>query len=244
MCRRVNGENLTRLLLTTILRPVRSVAESSRRLHQAIQNENVVGPTRAPHFECTCQWFISPPQTPPSTIASSREAFDDPEHRYGGSRARAPHTVQAEEAASEVVRRFNDDGHDRALPVLVEVLKAEADERGQRRTDRLPKVSRLAPGKTMETLDRTRVPRPVALRLDELASGAFLDNAQNVPCFGLPGRGKTHAAAALGHALVQRGHAVRFTPKFRSFSPRSATSSCLARSRSSRAPTRLKCSSR
>jgi len=118
-------------------------------------------------------------------------------------------------AASEVVRRFNDAGHDGALPVLLEVLEAEADERGQRRTDRLLRVSRLPPGKTMETLDRTRVPRPVALRLDELASGAFLDNAQNVLCFGLPGRGKTHAAAALGHALVQRGHAVLFTPTFR-----------------------------
>jgi hypothetical protein len=33
--------------------------------------------------------------------------------------------------------------------------------------------------------------------------------------FGLPGRGKTHAAAALGHALVQRGFSVLFTPTFR-----------------------------
>jgi len=31
----------------------------------------------------------------------------------------------------------------------------------------------------------------------------------------LPGRGKTHAAAALGHALVQRGRPVLFTPTFR-----------------------------
>jgi DNA replication protein DnaC len=117
--------------------------------------------------------------------------------------------------AAEVVRRFNDAGHDAALFVLLEVFEAEADERGQRRTDRLLKGSRLPAGKTFETLDRARLPRPVAVKLDELATGAFLERAHNVLCFGLPGRGKTHAAAALGHALVQRGHAVLFSPTFR-----------------------------
>ena len=116
---------------------------------------------------------------------------------------------------SEVVRRFCDAGHDAALPVLLEVLEAEQGERAQRRTDRLLKASRLPPGKTMETLDRTRLPRTVALKLDELATGAFLERAHNVLCFGLPGRGKTHAASALGHALVRRGHAVLFAPTFR-----------------------------
>jgi DNA replication protein DnaC len=43
----------------------------------------------------------------------------------------------------------------------------------------------------------------------------FLERADNVLCFGLPGRGKTHAAAALGHALVRRGRSVLFTPTFR-----------------------------
>lgn len=117
--------------------------------------------------------------------------------------------------AAEVLRRFNDAGHDAALPTLLEVLEAEADERGQRKTERLLRGSRLPPGKTLETLDRTRVPRQVAPKLDELATGDFLERAQNVLCFGLPGRGKTHAAAALGHALVQRGHSVLFSPTFR-----------------------------
>jgi DNA replication protein DnaC len=60
-------------------------------------------------------------------------------------------------------------------------------------------------------MERGRVPRPVVAKLDELATGEFLERADNVLCFGLPGRGKTHAAAALGHALVRRGHAVLFT---------------------------------
>ena len=117
--------------------------------------------------------------------------------------------------ATEVVRRFTDAGHAEALPTLLEVLEAEADERGQRRTERLLRASRLASGKTLETLDRTRLPRGVMAKLDELATGDFLERAQNVLCFGLPGRGKTHAACALGHALVQRGHAVLFSPTFR-----------------------------
>jgi DNA replication protein DnaC len=117
--------------------------------------------------------------------------------------------------AAEVVRRFTDAGHDQALPILLEVLEAEADERGQRKTERLMKASRLPPGKTLATLDRARLPRGVVAKLDELASGDFLDRAHNVLCFGLPGRGKTHAAAALGHALVQRGRSVLFSPTFR-----------------------------
>lgn len=104
--------------------------------------------------------------------------------------------------AAQVVRRFTDTGHSAALSTLLEVLEAEADERGQRKTERLLRASRLPPGKTLEALDRTRLPRPVLAKLDELATGDFLDRAQNVLCFGLPGRGETHAAAALGHALV------------------------------------------
>ena len=47
-----------------------------------------------------------------------------------------------------------------------------------------------------------------------VAASSFLERTANVLCFGLPGTGKTHAACALGHALVQHGHAVLFTPTF------------------------------
>ena len=117
--------------------------------------------------------------------------------------------------AAEIIGRVTDAGHATALPTLLEVFEAEADERGQRRTERLLRASRLPGDKTFETLDRARLPRPVLGKLDELATGDFLERADNVLCFGLPGRGKTHAACALGHALVRRGHAVLFTPTFR-----------------------------
>ena len=116
--------------------------------------------------------------------------------------------------ASECVRRFQDAGHDEALEVFLETLEAEHGERRVRRCDRLLRASKLPPAKTFDSLDSKRLPKSVAPRLRELATGEFLDRAANVLCFGLPGTGKTHAACALGHALVQRGHAVLFTPTF------------------------------
>lgn len=43
--------------------------------------------------------------------------------------------------AAEAVRRFVAAGHADALPTLLEVLEAEADERGQRKTERLLRAS-------------------------------------------------------------------------------------------------------
>ena len=51
-------------------------------------------------------------------------------------------------------------------------------------------------------------------RLTELATGAFLETATNVLAFGLPGVGKSHALSAVGHALVEAGHSVLFTPAY------------------------------
>lgn len=116
--------------------------------------------------------------------------------------------------AEQAARRFRDAGHNDALEVLLESLEAEHDERRIRRCDRLLRASHLPPGKTLQTLNDKRLPKAVAPRLHELATGDFLERAANVLCFGLPGTGKTHAACAIGHALVQRGHSVLFSPTF------------------------------
>jgi DNA replication protein DnaC len=105
-------------------------------------------------------------------------------------------------------------GHDEALVLLVEVFELEAQARGERRVDRLRKASKLPPGKSFETLDRARVPRTALLRVQELARGEFLDRGGNVLLFGLPGVGKSHLACALGHALVDTGRSVLFTPTY------------------------------
>lgn len=116
---------------------------------------------------------------------------------------------------AEVVKRFRDASHDDALETLAEVLELEAADRQERRVDRLRRASDLPPGKTFDTLDDKRLPRKLQVQLRDLARGAFVDRCANVLAFGLPGVGKTHAMAAVAHALVQRGISVYFTPAFK-----------------------------
>jgi len=117
-------------------------------------------------------------------------------------------------AAAELARRLVAGGHDEALAVVVEVLELEASARKERRVERLLRASKLPPGKTFDTLDKTRVPRTALLKVLELSRGEFVEQANNVLLFGLPGVGKSHLACALGHALVGTGRSVLFTPTY------------------------------
>jgi DNA replication protein DnaC len=90
----------------------------------------------------------------------------------------------------------------------------EAEAREQRKIGRLRRASQLPPGKTFETLDLNVVPPALGRKLRELARGEFLEGAVNLLAFGPPGVGKSHAAAALGHALIGQGHAVLFRPAY------------------------------
>ena len=85
----------------------------------------------------------------------------------------------------------------------------------QRRTTRLRRASRLAPGKTWDTFQHQRLPARLQQQLGELAQGEFIEQGTNVLAFGLPGTGKTHALCALGHRLVETGYSVLFTPAYR-----------------------------
>jgi DNA replication protein DnaC len=116
--------------------------------------------------------------------------------------------------SSQVVKRFEKAGQHTALATLLEVLEAEASDRRDRRVERLARAAKLPVGKTFDSWIDARLPRPLVAQLHELATGHFLDRAANVLCFGLPGVGKTHAAAALGHALVHAGRSVLFVPTF------------------------------
>lgn len=117
-------------------------------------------------------------------------------------------------AAQELVPRLSQAGQLEVVPVLVEVFDVEAEARRQRRVARLRQAARLPPGKTFDTLDAGRLPLPIVQRLQELATGAFLETATNVLAFGLPGVGKSHGLCAVGHALVEAGHRVLFTPAY------------------------------
>jgi len=116
---------------------------------------------------------------------------------------------------SELAPRLLEAGHEEALHLVHEVFQMEAEDRKHRRVQRLLRSARLPAGKTFETLVRTEFPRKLSQQLDQLADGTFLEQATNGLLFGLPGTGKTHAAAALGHALIQKGHSVLFAPTYR-----------------------------
>ena len=98
---------------------------------------------------------------------------------------------------------------------MVDVFAIESRERSDRRIERLRRASRLPSGKTFETLEPKRLPAPLTQKLQDLAAGKWVEEAANVLAFGLPGVGKTHVGCALGHALIERGHSVLFTPTFR-----------------------------
>lgn len=96
-----------------------------------------------------------------------------------------------------------------------QLLEREVEGRRHRRVERLARESRLPPEKNLSSFDVKRLPLRLRRLLPELCTGAFVDRAQNLLVFGLPGRGKTHFAAAVGHELVSRGYSVLFTPTFR-----------------------------
>jgi DNA replication protein DnaC len=87
--------------------------------------------------------------------------------------------------------------------------------RRRRRIERLLRASRLPAEKTMATLELSRLPPKVRRQVPSLCEGGFVERAENVLAFGLPGRGKTHLLSAIGHELVQHGHSVFFTPTYR-----------------------------
>ena len=117
--------------------------------------------------------------------------------------------------AELAVSRFLEAGQAEALPILAEVFELEAQDRQSRKVERLLKDSRLPPGKDFSTLDMAKFPKKLTSQILELATGEFAERAANIVAFGLPGVGKSHACCAIGHALVNAGRSVRYTPTFR-----------------------------
>lgn len=98
---------------------------------------------------------------------------------------------------------------------LRELVEIEIAERDGRRIDRLRKRSGLPSDKTLASLDRSKLPTKIARQLPSLCEGGFVTRAENVLAFGLPGRGKSHVACAIGHELVHRGISVAWFPTYR-----------------------------
>lgn len=97
---------------------------------------------------------------------------------------------------------------------LRQLVDIEVENRAVRRLERNLKASKLPADKTLANLDRDRLPEPVQRHLPTLCEGDFTRDGANLLLFGLPGRGKTHVACAVGHELVRRGRRVRFYPAY------------------------------
>ena len=98
---------------------------------------------------------------------------------------------------------------------LEHVLTQEMIGRRERRITRLTKAAHLPPGKTLQVFDHSRLPLRLRRQLPQLCEGDFIDRAENILIFGLPGTGKTHLAAALGFEWVQRSYSVLFISTFK-----------------------------
>ena len=99
---------------------------------------------------------------------------------------------------------------------LLHLCEAEAADRKERKRERLLKESALPAGKTLGTLEESQLPPKIRRQLPTLLEGGFVERAENLLAFGLPGRGKTHLLAALGRELILRHeYAVYFTSTYK-----------------------------
>jgi DNA replication protein DnaC len=122
-------------------------------------------------------------------------------------------TIAREHENARVQAEAENWGYRRYLQYLIE---AESNERLRRRIERLLKDSGLPPGKTLASLEEGKLPDKVRRQLPTLIDADFIRRGDNLLCFGLPGRGKTHCVAALGREWIQRHQLkVLFLPTFK-----------------------------
>ncbi len=123
-------------------------------------------------------------------------------------------TTIAREHESAISRAEAEDwGYNRLLSFLVE---SEANDQLQRKIQRHLKDSNLPTGKTLESLDQKKLPEKIRRQLTTILDADFVRRGDNLLCFGLAGRGKTHFVAAIGREWIQRHRLqVLFTPTFR-----------------------------
>lgn len=104
-------------------------------------------------------------------------------------------------------------GYRKFLSYLVE---NEEQVRNDRRTERLLRQSKLPEGKTLASLDEKLLPEKCRRMLPSILDGSFIERAENLLTFGLPGRGKTHFLAAIGYEMIlQHKYNVLFISTFK-----------------------------
>jgi DNA replication protein DnaC len=98
-----------------------------------------------------------------------------------------------------------------AARFLAALTELEIAERARRRFERNLAESELPKNKTFSTFDFERVPMISKAQVMALASSdAWVEQGGNVLLFGRHGAGKSHLAAGLGHALLEKGRRVLY----------------------------------
>ena len=98
-------------------------------------------------------------------------------------------------------------GYERLVRHLCE---SEAQDRRERRTQRLLKAAHLPDGKALGNLNEKLLPAKIRRLLPTLLEGHFVDRAENILAFGNPGSGKTHLLCAIAQELIHQGRRILF----------------------------------
>ncbi len=95
---------------------------------------------------------------------------------------------------------------------LAELCELETNHRYENRLKRLLKESQLPTGKQLSQYDFSEVEGITAQQLQQKTTQLdWLRQGHNLIFFGASGLGKTHLAAAVGHALIAQSKRVKFT---------------------------------
>ena len=95
--------------------------------------------------------------------------------------------------------------------LIAALAEHEIAERDRRRIERHLSEARLPPGKTLDSFAFDAVPMISRAQVMALCSGdSWLEKGANLIMFGPPGGGKSHLAAAIGLALIEKGWRVLF----------------------------------
>lgn len=112
--------------------------------------------------------------------------------------------------SKDVQERFIEEATAGQLAAATRMLRNEIEHRGAARRERMLRQARFPVPKSFESFDWENVSFPEGWGRDDMCSLAFADRAEDLVFYGKTGRGKTHAAIALGMRAVSEGRPVRF----------------------------------
>lgn len=100
------------------------------------------------------------------------------------------------------------------LEFLELLLQDELNVREQRQIDRRTNAAAFRDKRTLDSFDFSFNPSIDRRQIHDLATGRFLDNAEDILLIGPPGVGKSHLAQAIGHQLIKAGKVVLYRSIF------------------------------